>query len=99
MRGLRTQENDKFCRYFALVQTEAEKHGAVFFVEAGDGNDYVTDSLECEDLMGWLIPNTKIQEFEPLWRTYRVDDAWTDYFLWAEWYLEDGDIHVRFQDY
>ena len=36
MQGLRTQENDKFCRYFAIVQAEAEKRDAVFFLEAGD---------------------------------------------------------------
>ena len=99
MQGLRTQENDKFCRYFAIVQAEAEERDAVFFLEAGDGNDYETDLLECEELMGWLIPNSKIQEFEPLWRAYRVDDDWTEYFLWAEWYLEDGTVRVRFRDY
>lgn len=99
MQGLRTQENDKFCRFLSLVQAEAERHNAVFFVEAGDGNEFVTDVLECEELMGWLIPKDRVHEFEPIWKAYKVDDDWTDYFLWAEWYLKDGEVCVRFQNY
>ena len=99
MQGLRTQENDKFCRYFSMVQAEAKKTDAVFFLQAGDGNDYVTDTLECEDLMGWLIPKDRVQEFEIIWKANKVDDNWTDYFLWAEWYLEEGKVRVRFKQY
>ena len=99
MQGLRTQESDRFRHFFSLVQAEAEKRDAVFFLQAGDGNDYETDDLECEDLMGWLIPKDKIPEFEPIWKAFQVMDDWTDYFQWAEWYVEDGAVHVQFKEY
>ena len=56
MQGLRTQESDKFNKFFSLIQDEAKKHNAIFFADAGDGHDLETPELECEDMMGWLIP-------------------------------------------
>ena len=85
MLGLRTQESSKFNKFFSFVQTAAQETGCVFFVEAGDGHFFENDDVECEDLMGWLIPEDKISEFEPEWRKNDVSDAWTDFFVWATW--------------
>ena len=98
MQGVRKQESDKFQRFFAIIQEEARKNHAVFYADAGDGNDYVTDDLECEDMMGWLIPQEKVQEFEAIWRAGQVDDAWSDYYMWAEWFLVDGRVCICFED-
>ena len=85
MLGLRGQESSKFNKFFSIVQTAAQKTGCVFFAEAGDGHLFENDDIECEDLMGWLIPEDKISEFEPEWRKNDVSDAWTDFFVWATW--------------
>ena len=39
MIGLRTKEDEKFIRYFKIVQKEAEKNGFVFFLDFGECND------------------------------------------------------------
>lgn len=97
MQGLRTRESDKFNKYFSLIQEEAKKHNAIFFADAGDGHDLETPELECEDMMGWLIPVERAAEFEPLWEDSKVDDDWTDYFTWAIWSLDRGKIHISFE--
>ena len=97
MRGLRTQETDKFIRFFTVVQAEAKKHGAVFFADAGDGNDFETPEMECENMMGWLIPTARVEEFEPLWASAAVDDSWTEFFVWAVWSFANGAVKVMFR--
>ena len=85
MRGIRTQENAAFRRFFSIVQTEAAKRDAVFFADAGDGHNFADGEIECEDLMGWLVPYRLTEKFEPLWLADRVDDSWTKLFVWAVW--------------
>lgn len=99
MRGLRTQESVKFNAFFALIQTEAGKENSVFFADAGDGNVIETQSMECEEMMGWLVPNDQVEQFEPIWNEDAVDDDWTDCFCWAEWFIEDEKVKVRFAKY
>ena len=99
MKGLRKNEGDKFHHFFALIQTEAKKQDAVFFADAGDGNDFETSTMEGENMMGWLIPFDKVEEFEGLWGKSDVDDSWSCYFTWAVW---EGDkrnsIQITFDD-
>lgn len=66
MKGLRTQENDKFKRFFKLVQNEAKQKGFVFFMDCGQGKVYENEDVECEDLCGWLIPEKDSSEFNQL---------------------------------
>ena len=40
MRGLKTQEGKKFERFFNMVQEEAAKQDAVFFLGCGEGRDF-----------------------------------------------------------
>ncbi|MBE5813976.1 MAG: hypothetical protein E7320_02050 [Clostridiales bacterium] len=97
MVGLRTQENEKFNRFFALIQAEAEKKDSVFFADAGDGNEFATSTMEGEDMMGWLVPKEKVEEFEPLWEKDSIDDSWSDFFTWAVWTKDGEAIHVHFE--
>lgn len=97
MLGLRTQETDKFNRFFALIQKEAEKQNSIFFADAGDGNDFETPTMEGEEMMGWLIPKEKAIEFEPLWKKSKVDDSWTDFFTWAVWSRNGDTITIKFE--
>lgn len=85
MKGLRTKENEKFLRFFAIVQKEAEKNQSVFFLDSGDGREFETDTLEGEDLMGWLIPLEKVSAFEKEWEKNNVSDEWSEFFCWVIW--------------
>lgn len=96
MIGLRTQETEKFNRFFAMIQAAAEKRGAVFFADSGDGNDFETETMEGEDMMGWLIPKEKAKEFQPLWEASKVDSSWSDYFGWALWKKSQDNVLIHF---
>lgn len=98
MKGLRTQETNKFNNFFALIQAEAERQDAVFFADAGDGNDFVTPTMEGENMMGWLIPAKQALEFEPLWEASDVDDSWSDFYKWAVWSQVGDTIKIRFEE-
>ena len=98
MRGLRKQETEKFQCFFALIQAEAEKHDAVFFADAGDGHEFETATMEGENMMGWLIPTDKVEEFEPLWQASDVNDAWTEFFVWAIWAQDADRVVICFEE-
>lgn len=98
MEGLKTQETDKFMRFFALIQEEAKKKNSVFFADAGDGNDFETPELEGENMMGWLIPADKAEEFKRVWESNEVDDSWTDFFVWAVWSARGRIVSIRFEE-
>lgn len=69
--GLREGDStidDRFLRFFAIVQEAAKAQGAVFFLFCGEGHDLVTDEIDCQDLSGWLIPERETAAFEPIWR-------------------------------
>lgn len=85
MLGLRTQETSKFEKYFVIVQEAAKKKDCVFFLDAGDGRDFNTDTLEGEDLMGWLVPQDKAAEFVKEWESGNVSDDWSNFYKWAIW--------------
>ena len=102
MRGLKTQEGSKFNRFFQLVQDEAQKKNAVFFLLSGEGRDIVLPNLEGEDLSGWLIPADRADEFEKDWQISDSSEhlkKWDDYFLWAEWKEQNGVISIQFKSY
>lgn len=99
MKGLRTQESDKFNVFWDLVQREAKKQGMFFFADCGEGHDFETDDMEGEDFCGWLVPVDKIKEFEAEWEQHNVSDEWIDNMVWAEWENTDGVISVEFNNY
>ena len=87
---------------FRLIQEAAADENAIFFAYAGDGNEIILPDIEGEEMMGWLIPNEKVAEFEPEWNASNSESAlerWGDYFLWAEWQLVNGEIKIEFKRY
>lgn len=96
MQGLRTQETNKFMKFFIIVQDTAEKEDSVFFLDAGDGRDFENDTLEGEDLMGWLIPKDKVSDFEKEWKENSVSDDWSTFYVWAIWDDTDG-LTIKFE--
>lgn len=97
MRGLRTQESNEFQNFFSIVQAEALKHGSVFFADAGDGREFFDNGIEGEDLMGWLVPHSRTETFEPMWAADNVDDSWSELYVWAVWSKENGTIAIHFE--
>ena len=81
-----------------MIQSAAEAKGAVFFADAGDGNDFETPTLEGENMMGWLIPTDKANEFEPMWEQSDVSDEWSDFFVWAVWKRDGDKIKIEFEE-
>ena len=89
MLGLRTNESNKFIKYFEIVQATAQSQGFVYFLDAGDGRDFENEKCEGEDLMGWLIPDALVPLFEKEWNNFNVSDAWSRFYTWAIWYNPD----------
>ena len=100
MLGLRTQENAKFIGFFKLVQEEANKQDAVFFLDCGQGKTFENNQMECEDLCGWLIPKEKVKEFEPLF----VDNSdevnkFDDFYTSVDFHIEDDTVNVIIENF
>lgn len=94
MQGLRTLEGEKFERFFALIEKEAEKSDTVFFLDSGEGHDFEKDDIEGENLSGWLIPKDKTKDFEAAYIAWQDLSDWVDYYAWASWENEEDKIVV-----
>ena len=91
MKGLRTQEGEKFECFFELVQKEALKRDCVFFLNSGEGHIFENENMEFSDLNGWLIPMEKAEEFnEKYMKRQEGQEDWDDYFCWEEWEDEEN---------
>ena len=96
MQRLRTQETKKFEAFYELIQKKAEEIDCAFFLDSGDGNEFETETMEGENLTGWLVPLSKSDEFEKVWNEFEEDDEWVDFFCWVEWYDSKGKIDIKF---
>lgn len=96
MRGLRTQENTKFKNFFSLVQQKAYENKKVFFLDSGQGNEFSTDTIEGEDLCGWLIPEKDVSVFEKKWKAFKALDEWEDYFVYVDVSYVDEVLKIQF---
>ena len=92
IKGLRTQETKKFEAFFEIVQRFARERNSVFFLDAADNRHFETDILEGEDLMGWLIPFEKQEEFEKEFNEGEISEKWDDYFCFAIWENENNPV-------
>lgn len=106
MQRLLEARDEKFLRFFALVQEEAKRHGGVFFLDYDGICEFENDEIMCEELHGWLIPEEKADEFEAAWRQdphiphdLLALDAWYGYMGFTMWSRVDGEIQVRFYHY
>ena len=97
MLGLKTQEENNFIKFFEIVQRTAKRDGNVFFLECEDGNDSEVNGIEVCDLQGWLIPESKVDEFNPIWEKDEVDDEWVDFFKFATWNNENNGLKIKFE--
>lgn len=81
MQGLRTQESSKFIKFFSTVQETAKEQKKVFFLDAGDGNGFSNDEMEGEDMLGWLIPESRAGEFAAEFENFSEGEEWDDFYV------------------
>ena len=99
MRELRTQENEKFKRFFAFVRSAALAYEAVFFVDCGEGHELLTKTLDGEDLSGWLIPQREADRFQSEFDSGNVSDQWDEFMRIAVWSQTNDGIQIRFKSF
>lgn len=91
--------------FINLINIEAQKRGATFFVNCGEGREIITDKLDGEDISGWLIPNDKKQDFEAeLARVAQgsvlaavIDEKWDEWFCTAVWKSDHDKVTIDFE--
>lgn len=99
MRGLIEGDptiNERFLRFFAVVQGEAAKMGKVFFVSTGYGDVEDNGALECETLIGWLVNADEADDFQAIWEDDLVDDAFDNLIFSVKWTLVKDGVDIQF---
>ena len=100
MQGLRTQDSPEFMKYWEIVQEKAKNLKSVYFLDSGEGREFFGNGIEAEDCSGWLVPESKADDFESLWSVRSellFSDEWDKYYTFAEWQNEtDGTLSVNF---
>ncbi len=99
IRAKRDSDDVAFMRFFEVVQSAAKEHGRVFFLDAAEGNDLITDEIDCSDLSGWLFRPEDVSEFEPFWRDdeENMPDRFTADMVIAHWSGPIDDIVIDFE--
>ena len=98
IRFKRDSDDALFMRFFEVVQKAARSRGRVFFLDAAEGNDLITDEIDCSDLSGWLVRPEDVSEFEPFWRSdeENMPDKFTADMVVAHWSGPVTDISIDF---
>ncbi|MDD7319030.1 MAG: hypothetical protein PUG74_10235 [Prevotellaceae bacterium] len=97
MQGLRTKENERFIKYFELVQAHANKQNAVFFMDFGQCDDIDFEDMELDCLFGWLIPSDMADNFENIDLSSKVDDKWDDFCVWVTPKVDGSKLSIVFE--
>lgn len=91
--------DERFMRFFSIVQQSAASRGCTFFLDCGEGHDLITDEIDCQDLTGWLVPDRLVERFEPLWEARdwnSMDPELMDTMVTAVWSGEPNSISIEF---
>lgn len=103
MIGLKTEEDERFKRFFEKVQEKARENGYIFYLYCGEGHEEHIGDMDAEDLSGWLIPIEKRNEFEPIWNKDRSGDeicVWDKYYRGEVWHISpEGELIIEFEDW
>ena len=97
IRGIRTAESRPFIEYFLLIQEEAGKKEAVFFLDTEEGHVLPHPTMEVENLSGWLVPFEKADEFENIWWDNKENDDWVEYYCFAIPYYWGNELKIKFE--
>lgn len=101
VRGIRFSRDavdERFMRFFSIVQDSARALGKVFFLWCDEGNELITDELDGGDLSGWLVDADDADRFDAIWRrsAQGIPDEFE--FVIARWsQVPDGAIGIKFE--
>lgn len=95
MVGLRTQEDDRFVRFFKIIQEKANKLNSVFFLDCGEGHSVFEDDIICTDCSGWLVPSDKVQDFQKEYDKFQDNESWEKYVAWVTWKKDQSGIVIN----
>lgn len=99
MQGLRKPENKKFEKFFEHVQNEAAKRSCVFFLDCGQGDVFEDDLIMCEDMCGWMIPESMAEDFTPLFMNdSEGQHDFDDRYVFIGYSVNDGKIEIEIDD-
>lgn len=93
-------KSNKFDAFIELVQKEVRKKNSRFFISSGEWHDLITETVEGEDLFGWLIPLDRTTEFiSEKSGNHFCEEKWERFEIFAIWKLENGIVSVHFQEF
>ena len=91
---------NKFDSFMKIVQKEAAKSNKCFFINSGEGHDFETETMEGEDLFGWLIPIARKKEFISVNSSPNfLDEKWESSEIFEIWSEIVGDIAILFKNF
>ena len=77
-----------------------KKKDSRFFISSGEGHELITETMEGEDLFGWLIPLDRAEEFISEKSGNEFDEEkWEKFETFAIWKLENENVSVSFQEF
>lgn len=88
--------------YLNYVAEQAQKRGKIFFLDSGEGNDFLDPKTGwyIENLSGWLINSTEREKFLAAQENGTADDDFADSYVFAKWSkTADGKLHITFKHY
>jgi hypothetical protein len=95
MRGLRYPESEKFENFFTMVQSTMYKSNCVFFLDTGNGNEFETEFMEGEELVGWVIPINMADEFEAKFMAEECLDEYCCHYYHIDWGANPRHLKIR----
>lgn len=99
IKGLRTQESERFKRFFKEVQGKAQTTGHCFFLDTGEEKGTVFKEMELDDLFGWLIPNGLVDSFERDFKTGAEGEKWEAFATWCIPVVVDDELVIEFKNF
>ncbi len=88
--------------YLNYVTEQAQKIGKIFFLDSGEGNDFLDSQTGwyIENLSGWLIDTTEREQFLAAQENGTVDDNFAESYVFAKWSKDNsGKLKITFKHY
>ena len=92
-----SKEEQRFIRYFEMVQKEASLLSCIFFFDNIEGHSAEFESpVDFEDITGWLISFEKADQFEREWEINEPSHHWDDFYFDADWEKTPESVKIIF---
>lgn len=88
--------------YMEFVSERAKEQGKLFFLDAGEGNDFYDESLQwyIEDLSGWLVDPVDKEKFISCKKNNTAYDEFSEAYVFVKWKKQPNkEIEIIFKHY